>query len=462
MSKLSMLKLLSSLIKANKLFSTDYTSAVGVRALVIMNTTVSPVTIETKHSLKRELNDTEINEDVTAEKQACKEERIKKRKIAMLLSYCGQGYLGLQRNQGTKTIEEELLVALRNCRLINEDAYTRPQAIQFQRAARTDKGVSALRQALSMKLPESVDLVDINKELPEQIRVMAIRRVTKGFNSKGNCDARTYSYTLPTFAFAPHEMPISEDYRVPADVVQKVNDVLKMFEGTHNFHNFTSKVLAQDPSAYRYMIKLLCESPFIIDGMEFAVIKVKGQSFMLHQIRKMVGLVIAIVRGLTSSDVVKKAYELQKLDIPVAPGLGLLLEEVHYDRYNLRYGRDGIHQPLEWSDCEDKIEAFRQKFIIPVVLNVEKTEKSMISWLETLHLHTFDVRKRHLHEEQNDDVTERESLSDAEEDNITDINVVASEDKQQRVNSTKQDNSTQQVKQDMNSTQVTSTNSTHL
>lgn len=71
---------------------------------------------------------------------------------------------------------------------------------------------------------------------------MAIRRVTKGFNSKVNCDARTYSYTLPTFAFAPHSEPISEDYRVPTGVIQKVNDVLKMFEGTHNYHNFTSKM----------------------------------------------------------------------------------------------------------------------------------------------------------------------------------------------------------------------------
>jgi tRNA pseudouridine38-40 synthase len=41
------------------------------------------------------------------------------------------------------------------------------------------------------------------------------------------------------------------------------------------------------------------------DGYEFAVIKVKGQSFMLHQIRKMVGLVIAIVQGYAEIDAIE-------------------------------------------------------------------------------------------------------------------------------------------------------------
>ena len=38
-----------------------------------------------------------------------------------------------------------------------------------------------------------------------------------------------------------------------------------------------------------------CSDPYIRDGMEFATIRVKGQSFMLHQIRKMIGKSIHII-----------------------------------------------------------------------------------------------------------------------------------------------------------------------
>ena len=35
---------------------------------------------------------------------------------------------------------------------MDEESYKLPQAIQFQRAARTDKGVSAMRQVVSLKM----------------------------------------------------------------------------------------------------------------------------------------------------------------------------------------------------------------------------------------------------------------------------------------------------------------------
>jgi tRNA pseudouridine38-40 synthase len=42
----------------------------------------------------------------------------------------------------------------------------------------------------------------LNEHLPKDIRVLAFRRTTPTFHSQKSCDSRTYSYTLPTFAFA--------------------------------------------------------------------------------------------------------------------------------------------------------------------------------------------------------------------------------------------------------------------
>ena len=61
---------------------------------------------------------------------------------------------------------------------------------------------------------------------------------------------------------------------------------------------------------------------------EMLKLSVKGQSFMLHQIRKMVGLAVAIVRGLTPEGTMDRSFEEPLMDVPKVPGLGLVLEKV--------------------------------------------------------------------------------------------------------------------------------------
>lgn len=56
------------------------------------------------------------------------------------------------RNKGVKTVEEELLLALKSKNLITDEGFEQIQTMHFQRAARTDKGVSALRQIISLLL----------------------------------------------------------------------------------------------------------------------------------------------------------------------------------------------------------------------------------------------------------------------------------------------------------------------
>lgn len=233
----------------------------------------------------------------------------------------------------------------------------------------------------------------LNADLPSDIKIFGLKRVTKGFNAKEKCNARTYSYTLPTISFAPSKEPVDlKTYRVDGTTLAKVNETLQCFVGTHNFHNFTSRKGSDDPSANRYICDFRCDEPFIVDDVEFCVITVKGQSFMLHQIRKMIGLTLAVVRGITPSDTIERSFTEIRLDIPMAPGLGLVLDQVHYDGYNNRYGEDGTHEQLLWEDEEPAIKEFRDKFIHPIITETEIKQEPMVKWLSTLPYHTYDER----------------------------------------------------------------------
>ncbi|XP_015264192.1 PREDICTED: tRNA pseudouridine synthase A, mitochondrial isoform X2 [Gekko japonicus] len=320
--------------------------------------------------------------------------KYQKRKIVLLMAYSGKGYHGMQRNMGNsqfKTIEDDLVSALIRSGCIPENHGEDMKKMSFQRCARTDKGVSAAGQIVSLKVWLIEDILrKINDYLPAHIRILGLKRVTGGFNSKNKCDARTYSYMLPTFAFAHKDHdPQDETYRLSPETLETVNRLLACYKGTHNFHNFTSQKGPKDPSAKRYIMEMYCEEPFVRDGVELAVVKVKGQSFMMHQIRKMIGLVIAIVKGYASEAIMERSWGEEKVDVPKAPGLGLVLERVHFEKYNRRFGNDGLHEALEWADEEGTIAAFKEEFIYPTIVSTEKEEKSMVSWLETLSNHDF-------------------------------------------------------------------------
>lgn len=243
---------------------------------------------------------------------------------------------------------------------------------------------------------DDTNIDDINRELPEQIRVFCVRRVTKGFNSKEKCCGRTYTYTVPTLAFAHHTETIDDPvaYRCDPAQVQRLNELLALFVGTRCFHNFTSRKEFMDPSAKRFIVSFECAEPFVEPkhGVQLAVLRVKGQSFMLHQIRKMVGLTLAVLRGHTEAETIQRAFGEPRIDVPMAPGVGLVLDQVHYDRYNERYASDGIHEALTWTAEEPTIQAFFDTYIMPTIVETEVRERSMINWMQTLSLHSYDVR----------------------------------------------------------------------
>ncbi|CAF0738660.1 unnamed protein product [Didymodactylos carnosus] len=322
-------------------------------------------------------------------------ERLKKRKVAVLFGYCGAGYFGLQRNtkdREHRTIEDEVVDAFVKVGAIPQEHADDMSKMAFQRAARTDKGVSAVANLLSLKLSPIENLTEkVNEHLPKQIRLYGFKRVAASFNSKNNCDARTYIYILPTFAFCPIEEITRESYRATPEIVQIVRDVIREYVGTHNFHNFTSGKKFTDPSSKRYIHSVTLTDPYMRDNIEFTTITIKGQSFMIHQIRKMVSLVIAIVRGVASRDTIQLAYGADKIDIPKAPPLGLVLDRLHYDRYDKKFGNDGHHELLTWKESEETFTKFKEEYIIPYIVKKEITDKSMLVYLERLIVHSFSI-----------------------------------------------------------------------
>lgn len=345
----------------------------------------------------------EENEDTVAAKKLKTDEvqdderKYPKKKVVLLVAYSGKGYYGMQRNPGNsqfRTIEDDLVMALVKSGCIPQEHCDDMRKMSFQRCARTDKGVSAAGQVVSLK----VRLVDaiiekINEHLPLQIKVLGLKRVTQGFNSKNNCDARTYSYTLPTVAFAPKDYDTEKaaSFRLSPETLENVNQLFALYKGTHNFHNFTSQKAPNDPSARRYITEMSCGKTFIRNKNEFAEITVRGQSFMMHQIRKMIGLVIAVIKGYATEDVIERSWGKEKVDVPKAPGLGLVLERVHFDRYNKRFGGDGLHERLEWDKEEGAIQSFKEAHIYPTIVETECQERSMISWMSTLPIHDFEA-----------------------------------------------------------------------
>lgn len=96
----------------------------------------------------------ETEEAKRARLEANPVDRVKRKKSVVLLGFSGVKYHGMQRNPDVNTIEDELLKAMLKHNWINEEGFKNPQQAFFQRASRTDKGVSAARQIVSLKLRE--------------------------------------------------------------------------------------------------------------------------------------------------------------------------------------------------------------------------------------------------------------------------------------------------------------------
>ncbi|CAG8184930.1 unnamed protein product [Penicillium salamii] len=226
------------------------------------------------------------------------------RYIALKFAYLGQPYNGLEHTNGNMTplptVEEIIWKALRRTRLIfpettsdleptdRERVPMRPyhlywDGVEYSKAGRTDKGVSAFGQVIGLRVrsqrpkpkppvegeedamqvdstteKEWDDVADeisypavLNRVLPEDIRVLAwCPNPPPGFDARFSCRERRYRYFFTNPAFSPTPGSIGFENRAqngngPRSKfregwldIEAMREAAKHFEGVHDFRNF--------------------------------------------------------------------------------------------------------------------------------------------------------------------------------------------------------------------------------
>jgi tRNA pseudouridine(38-40) synthase len=154
-------------------------------------------------------------------------------------------------------------------------------------------------------------------------------------------------------------------YRANTNQMNRIKDSLKVFEGTHSFHNYTRRIAANDASATRYIMSFVPLNPIIVPGeknddgskaddTEWIPIQVTGQSFLLNQIRKMISAAVDLARGAVTREQINESLTKKcRMKVNVAPAQGLFLDRSFFEMYNKQKAQSSDHRPLNWVEGEE-------------------------------------------------------------------------------------------------------------
>ena len=152
----------------------------------------------------------------------------------------GTDAVARMRALATDTVEAQLGRAFYHDGTVSDANAFDWNKMHWSRASRTDKGVHAAANVMSAKLllDHETDLTSmnelsdawlqrLNEQLPPSIRILGGRRASKHFRARHCCSMREYEYLIPRWVLAGNEDLFLE--------------VLRLFEGTHRFHNFSGR-----------------------------------------------------------------------------------------------------------------------------------------------------------------------------------------------------------------------------
>ena len=173
-------------------------------------------------------------------------------------------------------------------------------------------------------------------------------------------------------------------HRIPPARLARINSVLSRFVGSYRYHNYTIDKSARDPSSIRIIKNFhVSDTPIMIGGTEWLSLKVHGQSFMMHQIRKMVSAAVLIVRCGCHEGRIQDTFLPDRLSIPKAPSLGLLLERPVFDAYNAKLVEFG-REKIDFGKYDKEISEFKQREIYERIFRDEEKEGTFLAFFAGL------------------------------------------------------------------------------
>jgi tRNA pseudouridine38-40 synthase len=244
-------------------------------------------------------------------------------KFILLIEYDGTQYYGFQWQVGLPTIQNELEQALKQfC----------GQSSRVIAASRTDTGVHAQGQVVSFWAKSTLDTMALvralNYYLPGDIAVKAAYRAGDDFNVRRDALSREYRYYILN---SNTRSPFSRRFALFLPKVlnmKAMTEACQLIQGEHDFASFASSL-----EGNRSTLRNVYEAGVEKKG-DFTVFRIVANSFLPHQVRSIVGLLIRLGLGKIGIEDFRDIMEAKSLGLagPLSPACGLCLKKVDYPK----------------------------------------------------------------------------------------------------------------------------------
>ncbi len=244
-------------------------------------------------------------------------------KIVLVVEYNGGRYHGFQWQTNVPTIQGELEEAI--AKLTREKR-------RVIAASRTDTGVHAKGQVVSFwtasNLPSKTWVKALNYYLPSDIVVKQAFKGAEDFNVRRDAVSREYDYCIwnsgvkSVFAKGLAYF-VSKPLNLSA--MQEACQVLKGKHDFASFATFLGKML--------HTVRTVYEAKIRKKG-ELVIFHIVADSFLPHQVRNTVGVLIRLGLGKIGIADFRQIMEARTWGLagPTAPAYGLYLTKINYSR----------------------------------------------------------------------------------------------------------------------------------